>query len=234
VAECLGRPNPISAIVAMNAIPMTANDAQEFAALLSRARSGDRHAQGQLLEPLREFLRMLAVRQLDARLNGRIDASDIVHETYVTALGSLDQFRGTHRPEFLAWLRTVHEHVVQNLAREHIVTKKRSINRERQFTDSHLQLAALIDSTPSGNLMRAELILNLLRLLDRLPSDQRDAIRLRYFESKSIESIAAEMQRSLSSVAGLLKRGLQALRSQLLPSPAEPTVSTPDVEEPQA
>lgn len=218
----------------MNAIPMSVNNSQEFTALLARARAGDRDAQGELLEPLREFLRMLAVRQLDARLNGRIDASDIVHETYITALASLEQFRGSQRPEFLAWLRTVHEHVVQNLARQHILTKKRSTNRERQFTESHLQLAALIESTPSGNLMRAELILNLLRLLDRLPSDQRAAIRLRYFEAKSLEAIAAEMQRSLQSVAGLLKRGLQALRSQLNPNSAATSVSTPDVEEPQS
>lgn len=216
----------------MNAIPMNANCSQEFTDLLSRAQAGDRDAQGQLLEPLRDFLRMLAVRQLDARLNGRIDASDIVHETYITALGSLEQFRGSQRPEFLAWLRTVHEHVVQNLARKHITTRKRTVIRERPICDSQFpQLAALSESTPSGNLMRAELILNLLRMLDQLPSDQREAIRLRYFESKSLESISAQMQRSESSVAGLLKRGLQSLRSRLNPSTTESSVSKPDVEE---
>jgi RNA polymerase sigma-70 factor (ECF subfamily) len=212
---------------------MTANqDLQEFSSLLARAKSGDRAAQGELLEPLREFLRMLAVRQRDARLNGRIDASDIVHETYVTALESLEQFRGSQRPEFLAWLRTVHEHVVQNLVREHIVTKKRSTNREQQLSDSQLpRLAALIDSTPSGNLMRAELILNLLRMLEQLPSDQREAIRLRYFESRSLECIANQMQKSLPAVAGLLKRGLRSLRNQVPATTGDAAATNADGEE---
>lgn len=214
----------------INGVTTTA-ESQEFAALLARAQAGDRQAQGELLEPLRGFLRMLAIRQLDARLSGRIDASDIVHETYLTALASLEQFRGSQRPEFLAWLRTVHEHVVQNLAREHIVTKKRSINRERHLTDSQFpQLAALIESTPSGHMMQAEVILQLIHLLDTLPGDQREAIRLRYFEARSLDAIANQMQRSLPSVAGLLKRGLQSLRNQLCPPNGDSSDTTPGEE----
>ncbi|WP_425617143.1 sigma-70 family RNA polymerase sigma factor [Anatilimnocola sp. NA78] len=218
----------------MTTMDMTANDSSDFAALLARAQTGDREAKGELLEPLRDFLHMLAVRQSDARLSGRIDASDIVHETYVRALSSLEQFRGSQRPEFLAWLRTVHEHVVQNLAREHILAQKRSTNRERQFTDSNgPQLAAISGSTPSGNLMQAEIILHLIHALDSLPSDQREAIRLRYFESQSLDNIALQMERSHPSVAGLLKRGLQSLRGHFLPSATDSSVMPPAAEEPR-
>jgi RNA polymerase sigma-70 factor (ECF subfamily) len=199
----------------------------DFAALLARARSGEQAAQGELLEPLREFLRMLAARQFDARLSGRIDTSDIVHETYITALESLEQFRGSQRPEFLAWLRTVHEHVVQNLAREHIVTQKRSVRREQPLTAGDLpQLHALIESTPSGNLLQAEAILQLIQALDKLPADQRTAIRLRYFENWTVERIGNHMQRSLPAIAGLLKRGLKSLRVRLSPTSVDSTSPT--------
>jgi RNA polymerase sigma-70 factor (ECF subfamily) len=215
----------------MKGVATTASDSQDFSELVARAQSGDRQAQGELLEPLRGFLRMLAIRQLDARLSGRIDASDIVHETYITALASLEQFRGSERPQFLAWLRTVHEHVVQNLAREHIVAQKRSVTRQRPITDSQFpQLAALIESTPSGQLMQAELILQLIHALDKLPSDQREAIRLRFFEGRTRESIAEEMQRSVQSVAGLLKRGIFALRNQICPPNGDSSVTSPDEE----
>jgi RNA polymerase sigma-70 factor (ECF subfamily) len=79
--------------------------------------------------------------------------------------------------------------------------------------------------------MRAELILTLLRMLEQLPSDQREAIRLRYFESRSLECIARQMQKSLPAVAGLLKRGLRSLRNQVPAATGEGAPTNVDGEE---
>lgn len=205
-------------------------DWEYFQELLKRAQTGDRDAQGELLEPHRGFLEQLAVRQTDARLKGRVDVADIVHETYLTALRSLHQFRGSTRPQFIGWLRAVHEHVVQNLIREHIVTQMRSVNCERPLAEQPATSWALLtDSTPSRNLMQAEVIMQLIHALDTLPVDQREAIRLRYFEQWKLDAIATHMQRSHDSVAGLLKRGLQALREQLIPDSSATSLTSQSV-----
>jgi RNA polymerase sigma-70 factor (ECF subfamily) len=52
-------------------------------------------------------------------------------------------------------------------------------------------------------------------LLVSLPDAQQEAIRLRHLEGMPVAEIAARMDRSLPSVAGLLKRGLQTLRQKL-------------------
>ncbi len=188
----------------------------DFETLLDQARQGEKDAQGELLDRFRGFLEVLSARQMDVRLGGRIDPCDVVHETYVAALRSFHQFQGQRQGEFLAWLRTVHDHVVQNLARRHIVAKKRSVKSESPSANSHLQqLAVILDSTPSGKMMRGELIMKLVLALDTLPEDQREAVRLRYCESLPLEQIAQQMERSTQSIAGLLKRGLQALRARM-------------------
>jgi RNA polymerase sigma-70 factor (ECF subfamily) len=188
----------------------------DFDVLLARAREGDARAQGQILDQFEDFLRRMAAREMDSRLHRRIDVSDIVQDTYVNALKDFAKFRGDQRDGFQAWLSTVHERVVQNLARRHIHTQSRSVKREDHGELSDMpRIAGASDSTPSAKVCGAEQVIKLVLALDGLPEDQCQAVRLRYCEDWALERIAKEMQRSPSAVAGLLKRGLKALRGRL-------------------
>src|SRR5947209_4323670 len=59
------------------------------------------------LESYREYLRLLARMNLDPRLRGRIDPSDIVQQTLLKAHEEQDQFRGSTDAERAAWLRAI-------------------------------------------------------------------------------------------------------------------------------
>jgi RNA polymerase sigma factor (sigma-70 family) len=57
--------------------------------------------------------------------------------------------------------------------------------------------------------------LHLAVALDKLPADQRTAVELRYIEHKSLQEIAGAMGRTIGSVAGLIRRGVEAMQAHL-------------------
>src|SRR5689334_15445248 len=59
------------------------------------------------LESYRPYLLLLARLQLGARLRGKVDPSDLVHETILKAHKGRDQFRGHTHAEMRAWLRRI-------------------------------------------------------------------------------------------------------------------------------
>ena len=62
--------------------------------------------------------------------------------------------------------------------------------------------------------MRGELAVRIAKEVERLPDDQREAVRLRHLEGWSLAQLAQHFGRGESAVAGLIKRGLRALRCQ--------------------
>ena len=89
--------------------------------------------------PLRPWLQMLAERQLPGALQGKVDASDIVQQTFIDAWRGRDQFRGTTHAERLAWLRVILTRVILRNDRDQKAAK-RGAGREKQ-------LQAAIDQT---------------------------------------------------------------------------------------
>lgn len=65
-------------------------------------------------------------------------------------------------------------------------------------------------------MMRDEAAVYLANCLEEIPDTQREALRLRYVEGCSLKEIAAKMDKSEMAAAGLLKRGLQALRNRMI------------------
>ena len=59
------------------------------------------------LEDFRSYLLLLARMQLDPGPRNRIDPSDIVQETLLTAHEKMDQFRGRTSAEMAVWLRKI-------------------------------------------------------------------------------------------------------------------------------
>jgi RNA polymerase sigma-70 factor, ECF subfamily len=79
------------------------------------------------------------------------------------------------------------------------------------------QLAAN-GSSPMSGVFRGEAALHLAAALEELPADQRTAVEMRYIGQQSLQAIADEMERTVGSVAGLIRRGVAGLHSML---PAE-------------
>jgi RNA polymerase sigma-70 factor, ECF subfamily len=169
-------------------------------------------------EDYRDYLHLLARLQLDPRLRGKLDPSDVVQQTLVKAHQNREQFRGTTASEEAGWLRRILTNVLIDAARKFQREVDREHNLEQAIGASSARLEAwLADerSSPSEIAARHEQLLELARALERLPEDQRTAVEMHHLRDASVAEIAAQMGRTEASVAGLLRRALQTLRTLL-------------------
>jgi RNA polymerase sigma-70 factor (ECF subfamily) len=186
--------------------------------LIQQARTGDADL-GPLLELYRSYLRLLARVEIGRRLQGKVDASDLVQETFLEAHRNFPRFQGTSEPQLIAWLRQILAAKVANLLRHYLGTQGRDVRLERDLAaevdnSSRLLGAELMAnlSSPSQQAARREQAVLLANALDRLPDDYREVIVLRHLEGLRFPEIAERMGRSLDSVQKLWLRGLTRLR----------------------
>jgi RNA polymerase sigma-70 factor (ECF subfamily) len=190
--------------------------------LLSLAKAGHQQALGRLLEMYRAYLGLLARMQIGRRLQGKVDASDLVQETFLKAHEHFPVFRGSSESELVAWLRQILARNISNLAHRRFATKARNANLERQLAmdldSSNEMLAAGFackQSSPSQRASRREQAVRLANALEQLPLQYREVLILRHLEGLTFPEVAARLKRSLGSVEKLWVRGLTRLRELL-------------------
>ena len=172
-------------------------------------------------EKFRGYLRFLARVQLDRRLQGKVDSSDIVQETLLQAHRARDQFRGTTDAERAAWLRQILvnklAHALRDLKRERRdVSRERSLQQAVDASSARLEHWLAADaSSPSQQAQRHERMVHIAEAVERLPADQQAAVILRYWQGLKLSEIAEELKRTPGSVAGLLARALKVLREHV-------------------
>jgi RNA polymerase sigma-70 factor (ECF subfamily) len=173
---------------------------------------------GATLERFRAYLYLLARMQMDPRLQGKLDPSDLVQQTLLQALQALDQFRGRSDAELAAWLRQILAHQLANATRD-LGRAKRALARECSLEAALEQSSARLEawlaaeqSSPSQQAQRKEQVLQLAEALASLPEAQQEALTRHYLQGWSLEEIGRHLGRSPAAVAGLIKRGLKQLR----------------------
>ena len=187
--------------------------------LIEQAR-GDAGTLGRLLEAHRDYLRLLAQAAIGRRLQGKVDASDVVQEAFLNAHRQFANFRGTAEAQFAQWLREILAGTLANQARRYFGVQARDARLERSLEDDLNQSSAAcarimpVDphSTPSQQAAKAEQSLLVAQAIGRLPEDYRTVIVLRHLEGLTFPQIGERMGRSANSVEKLWLRGLTKLR----------------------
>jgi RNA polymerase sigma-70 factor (ECF subfamily) len=165
----------------------------------------------------RGYLSLLARHDVSPRLRTALDLSGIVQQTLLDAHQSPPKART--EPETAAWLRTIFRHNLADEVRRRGAVK-RALHRERPL-ELRGDGPPAAHSSPSLKAMRAEELLWLARALAALPESQRRAVELHHLEGRSLAEIAAVLETTKPAVAGLLHRGLKALRAQLASDTSE-------------
>jgi RNA polymerase sigma-70 factor (ECF subfamily) len=190
--------------------------------LLRLARADDGPALGQLLERCRGYLTLLARVQVGRRLQGKVEASDLVQDVFLEVQQTFDRFRGGTEAEFLGWVRRILASRAAMAVRRYCGTRGRNVRLERRLADEVDQSSqaigfALADrhSSPSQRAVRREQAVLVAAALEALPDDYRDVIVLRHLEGLTFPEVARRLGRTVPSVKNVWIRALALLRRSL-------------------
>ena len=131
------------------------------------------------------------------RVRDRAEAEDVVADVFYKALKSIDGYEPRDGVPFVAWLYTIARNVVCDRAKQ--------AQRETPLDDAD-------EPSSFDDVERRAL---LFRLVDTLPSAQRDVIVKRFAEQRSIADVARQLGRSEGAVKQLQLRAIESLRAQM-------------------
>jgi RNA polymerase sigma-70 factor (ECF subfamily) len=175
------------------------------------------------LDRVRAYHDLLARLEVAPRLRDKVDLSGVVQQTLLEAhQGLLEHPRTEQTPaEVAGWLRSILSHNLADVLRK-LTARKRDFRREWSLESALDQSASRVEqwlaaeqSSPSGRAIREEELLRMAESLAALPEGQRRAIELHHLQGRPLAEIAHQLGTTKSAVAGLLHRGLKALRKQL-------------------
>ncbi|HUE70482.1 MAG TPA: sigma-70 family RNA polymerase sigma factor [Pirellulaceae bacterium] len=188
--------------------------------MLESARRGSNESLGKVLEICRQYLLLVANRELDEQLQAKGGGSDLVQETFFEAQRDFEKFSGSTQDEMLAWLRQILLHNVQNFRRFWLETEKRNAGVEIpiQEDNSSRQVGPELTSpqqTPSQWAIKKERIAAIDTALARLPLEYRQVIVLRNQQHLSFEEISGKLGRTADSARKLWARAVEKLQEEL-------------------
>src|SRR5260221_5906095 len=104
--------------------------------LLTRARAGDQTVLGLLLERYRPYLSLLARVEIGRQLRSKLDASDLVQETFLEAHRHFDNFRGLQEGQLIGWLRQILAGALAGQMRRYLGTQGRAVRLAQHLAGS--------------------------------------------------------------------------------------------------
>lgn len=183
---------------------MSGSDGQDTLALVQLVRSGDASAREKLLQRLRPRLVLWAATRMSAELRARLDPEDVAQEVLLAVHKDIDRFDGEADRRFFAWLFTVAENRVRDLAGHFAAAKRRDVEPE-----------TVAEPGPDVVVMRKEETARVRDALSKLSPDHRRVIQHIRLEERDVADVARLLGRTDNAVPILYCRALKELRAAL-------------------
>ncbi len=174
-------------------------------ALLGHYLAGDSSAISQLIERhsrrVRDYIRMM--------VKDRDLAEDIFQETFIKAVRVIDEGRYVDSGKFLSWvLRIAHNQVIDHF---------RSQKQDKSVSESDagydvLGTLRFAEPTVEDRIVGEQIAEEVRGLVDLLPEEQREVVRMRYYANLSFKEIAEQTGVSINTALGRMRYALINLR----------------------
>src|SRR5260370_699290 len=156
----------------------------------------------------RDQLKRMVHLRLSRRVQGRVDASDVVQEALADCSRRLQEYLADPKLPFYLWLRHMTGLKLSEVHRRHLGTQLRDADREVTLyrgglpqADSMSLAAHLLGqlTTPSQAAIKAETLLIVQDALNNMDPTDREVLALKHFEQLSTSE--------MSEVLGMSKAG---------------------------
>ena len=172
--------------------------------LVKKYINGDNHSFEVLLN--RHKNRVFAF--IMSKIKNKDLSEDIFQDTYVKVVNSLQKGKYNEEGKFLPWVMRI----AHNLVIDHF-RKQKKMHMVRSNNDFDIFDIIKDDSINVDDRLIRDQIFNDLRvLIDLLPNDQKEVLKMRYFEEMSFKKIAEYFDISINTALGRMRYALINLR----------------------
>ncbi len=188
--------------------------------LLRRAEDGDEQARAELFARYRPRLRSMVRVRLDRRLQGRIDPSDVLQESFIDFNRRFPEYVRNPAVPFYLWLRGLTGQRLIDLHRMHLGAQMRDVGQEVSLYRGALPPATSVSlaaqllghlTSPTQAAIRAELQIRLQEALNLMDPMDREILTLRHFEELSNKETAEILGIQKSAASNRYMRALKRL-----------------------
>lgn len=170
-------------------------------------RNGDSELARVFLDRRSELKRMIQYR-IDHRLRGRVDASDILQNTFLKARDELSGYLNNPQHSPTSWLRMLNRRALAETHRRELARRRMPATQAR-CSDSAIANQCEASLSPSQSLVQKELTNEIRKLLKLLSETDQEILISHHLEQHPIQSVAEELG---ISVQAAMKRYVRAIR----------------------
>ncbi len=141
------------------------------------------------------------------------DASDIAQETFIKAYKALPNFRG--ESSFYTWLYRIATNVAKTYL-ENIQKQRSQVDIDAEDFESKDTNGVMTDATTPDRILESEELKRvILKALNELPPELKEAFTLREVEGLSYEEISDRVQVPIGTVRSRIFRARQYIESKM-------------------
>jgi len=136
-------------------------------------------------------------------------AEDIFQDTFIKAIATIQQDRYVESGKFLAWVnRIAHNLIIDYFRRE---KNESTFSIEGMATDL-LNNAKFSEKSTEDIILKEQILVDVIRLVDELPLTQQMVVKMRFFENLSFKEIAEKTNVSINTALGRMRYALINIR----------------------
>lgn len=172
----------------------------------------------------RERLKRMVSVRMNQKLQGRLDASDVIQDTFVEAARALESYLDSPKISVFMWLRKLAGEKLIQAHRKHLGAEKRTAHREQAIFGGvpaatsqviAIQLSGKLTS-PSIAAQKQESKDELMQALEQMGEIDREILMLRHFEQLSNKETAEVVGMNYEAVKKRYIRALDKLRELMM------------------